>query len=89
MLLYINKWAYKWSQAFPKLAATPLAKVAAWAVGGLFLNYIGMFLTILNWDDAVAFHADIHYWGTFALLALMAASFVLRPPRAKAGRKSE
>jgi hypothetical protein len=42
-----------------------------------------MFLGILNWDDAVAFHAGVYYWGTITLIVFFALSFVLVPPRAK------
>jgi hypothetical protein len=37
----------------------------------------------------VAFHADVHYWGTFLLLGLVVCSFVIVPPRKKGEKKSE
>jgi Mg2+/citrate symporter len=88
MLLHINKWAYKWAVAYPKLAASKLAQAIAYVVGGSLFGYIGMFIAILNWDDAMAFHADVFYWGTFLLLTLLMASFVVRPPRTKKAASS-
>jgi hypothetical protein len=42
-----------------------------------------MFLAILNWDDAVAFHSALYFCGTIALLVLLLLSMVIKPPRAK------
>jgi hypothetical protein len=89
ILVHINKWAYKWSQTVPKFANSRVADVGAFVAGGVLFAYIGMFMAILNWDDAVAFHADIHYWGTYVLLGLLACSFVIVPPRKKTEKRSE
>lgn len=89
ILVHINKWAYKWSQTVPKFANSRVADVGAFVAGGVLFAYIGMFMAILNWDDAVAFHAGVHYWGTYVLLGLLVCSFVIVPPRKKAEKKSE
>lgn len=83
MLLHINKWIYKWVQSYPKLGSSLVIRVLAYVVGGSYFAYIGMFMAILNWEDAVAFHAGVYHWGTWVLMATFVATFVLRPPSTK------
>lgn len=84
ILLHITKWAYKWSLALPpKLTNSKLFSFLAFFASANFMTYIGMFIVVLHWDDAVAFHTDIYHWGTIALLALLVLSLTVRPPRSK------
>ena len=81
ILVHINKWLYKWSLAFPKLSNSLPVRIFAFVLGSTLFSYVGMFLSMLDWNDAVAFHSDVHYWGTILLLIGLALSLLVRPPR--------
>lgn len=81
ILLQVNKWFYKWAMAYPKISSSLPAKILGYIASTTILNYIGMFLTILNWEDAISFHSGVHYWGTYLLLGLLAITFVVPAPK--------
>lgn len=84
LLLHITKWAYKWSQILPtKITNSTIFNILTWIFSATMMNYIGMFIVVLEWEDAVLFHSNIYHWGTILLVLLFVLSFVLRPPRQK------
>lgn len=67
------------SQVLPKLANNFIAKAIAFVVASSLLNYTGMFIVILTWPEAIQCYKDLHFIGTFIMVTLLAASFVIRP----------
>lgn len=66
---------------------SPLASFLTLCVSMLYMTYIGMFIVVLEWEDALSFHRDIYHWGTVSLLTAFTLSFVLLPPRRKTEHK--
>jgi hypothetical protein len=90
ILLYLTKWAYKWTLVFPqKITNSKLFTVLTWCVSATLMNYIGMFMVVLDWEDAIAFYSDLHYYGSVIFVVLFLLSFVLRPPRQKGQKDHE
>lgn len=81
IIVHINKWIYKWSLAFPKLSNSIPVRIFAFVLGSTLFSYVGMFLSMLDWNDAVAFHSDVYHWGTIVLFLGLALSLIVRPPR--------
>ena len=85
--MHLAKWVYKMSLAYPILAASPLVRIVTFILSSSILNYIGMFMAILNWDSAIEFHSDVFHWASITLLIATLLTFVIKPPRAKDSKK--
>jgi len=50
ILLYLTKWAYKWTLLLPsKLTNSWIFTFLTWIVSATLMNYIGMFIVVLEW----------------------------------------
>lgn len=87
--MHIAKWVYKMSLAYPKLSSSLPVRIVTIILASSLINYIGMFMAILNWDNAFAFHADVFHWGSIALLIATLLTFVIIPPRSKDNKKGQ
>jgi hypothetical protein len=87
MEMHLTKWVYKMSLAYPKLASSLPVRIITFILASSILNYIGMFMAILNWDDAVAFHTDLFHWATITLFVATVLTFIIIPPRSKNDKK--
>jgi len=87
MEMHIAKWVYKMSLAYPKLASSAPVRIFTIILASSVINYIGMFMAILNWDNAIAFHSDVFHWSSIALIIATLLTFVIIPPRAKDNKK--
>ncbi len=85
--MHLTKWVYKMSLAYPKLASSLPVRIITFILASSILNYIGMFMAILNWDDAVAFHTDLFHWATITLFVATVLTFIIIPPRSKNDKK--
>ena len=82
--MVITKWVYKMSLTMnEKILNSKVVKLMAFLGGALFMNYIGMFIVVLTWDEAVKFYSDINYIGTYLLIILLVASLVVKPKKRK------
>lgn len=50
VVITISKWAYRISQAMPKLSNNIIVKAIAFLVASSLLNYVGMFIVVLTWN---------------------------------------
>lgn len=82
-MIHINKWVYKWSQAYPVFSKNIVTQLIAFIIAASLFSYIGMTVVILNWDDVMAFHGQVNHWGTITLLGLTICSFLIVPPKLK------
>lgn len=89
MEMHLAKWVYKMGLAYPKLASSSPVRIFVFILSTSILNYTGMFMAILNWDNAIEFHSDIYHWASITLLVGTILSFVIKPPRAKDSKKSD
>ena len=67
------------SQALPKLSATLPAKIVAFIISSSLLNYTGMFIVVLTWNEAVQCYKNMYFMGNILMFILLVASFVIKP----------
>jgi magnesium-transporting ATPase (P-type) len=84
MLINITKWTYKWSQILPKsMKNSIIFQILTYFISLSLMTYIGMFIVLLDWSDALAFHNNFYHWGTILLVLFTIFSFIIPPPRSK------
>lgn len=55
--------------------------VLAFIVGTISLNYLGMGIVLLEWENMVAFYSQLHYSISIGLIVMLVLSFIIKPPR--------
>lgn len=75
----MSKWAYRMSQALPKLSKSLPAQIIAFIVSSSLLNYTGMFIVVLTWNEAIQCYKNMNFIGTILMFVLLLASFVIKP----------
>ena len=79
IIIIISKWAYRISQAIPKISNFILVKIIAFIIASSLLNYTGMFIVVLTWNEALQCYRDMDFIGNILMLSLLVASFVIKP----------
>lgn len=51
----------------------------AFIVSSSLLNYTGMFIVVLTWNEALQCYKNMNFIGTILMLALLLASFMIKP----------
>ena len=70
------------SFALPKhIRQSKWSTVLAFIVGTISLNYLGMGIVLLEWENMVAFYSQLHYSISIGLVLMLAFSLVIKPPR--------
>mgnify|MGYP001212114163 CR=1 len=65
--------------SMPEISHNIFAKIIAFLVGSSLLNYTGMFIVVLTWNEALQCYKDMHFIGNIMMFALLVASFVIKP----------
>jgi hypothetical protein len=82
LLNHISKWVYKMSAKIPlKIKTSRACQVLTFLAITTLINYIGMFMVLLTWENAVQFYSDIYYYGSIVLAILFGLTFIIKPPR--------
>ena len=87
--MQISKWAYRMSVAVPELAQSKFLRGCAFFFSAEWMNYIGMFIVILKWDEAVQAYKNMWFLGNITMGFFLVASLVISPKTFKRKRISE
>ena len=84
ILVQLTKFFYKLSFFLPKSfrsswAATALVYIA----GSITMNYIGMAVVLLEWENMIFFYSGLYYSMTIAMVVCLLLSFVIKTPKKK------
>jgi len=84
ILVQLTKFFYKLSFFLPKSfrsswAATALVYIA----GSITMNYIGMAVVLLEWENMKFFYSGLYYSMTIAMVVCLLLSFVVKTPKQK------
>lgn len=77
------------SQALPKFSSFFLVKAVAFLVGSSLLNYTGMFIVVLTWNEALQCYKNMNFIGNIWIFALLIASFIIKPKMFKSKSQYE
>ena len=70
------------SFALPKnIKQSKGSTVLAFIFGTISLNYLGMGIVLLEWENMVAFYSQLHYSISICLVVFLGLSFIIKPPR--------
>jgi len=80
----ITKFFYKLSFYLPKSFRESWAAVAlVYIAGSTALNYIGMAIVLLEWENMVFFYEKLHYSVTIVMVVCLFLSFIIKTPKLK------
>lgn len=75
------------SQVLPKLSKMLVVRIITFLVCSSLLNYTGMFIVILTWNEAVQAYKDMDFIGNIMMGILLICSFVVKPSMFKRKEK--
>lgn len=88
ILNHITKWCYKWSFVLPKtVTGSKMFYVLTWLTSCITMNSIGMVAVILEWNAALKFYEDLHYFPIIFLTTVLLLSWIFKPPAKKTQKK--
>jgi hypothetical protein len=50
-------------------------------VGTISLNYIGMAIVVLEWENLIIFYSDLYFSITILLFVFLGLSFIIKTPK--------
>ena len=67
-----------------------VATALVWLVGTITMNYIGMAVVVLEWENLIAFYSDLYFCITILLVVCLVLSFVVKTPKQpREGKKAQ
>lgn len=61
--------------------------VLTWLTSCITMNSIGMVAVILEWNAALKFYEDLHYFPIIFLTTVLLLSWIFKPPAKKTQKK--
>jgi|JI10StandDraft_1071094.scaffolds.fasta_scaffold30294_1 general stress protein CsbA len=75
------------SIVLPKISNSMIGKIIAFIVASSLLNYTGMFIVVLTWNEAVKCYNNMDFIGNILMFSLLIASTVIKPKMFKSKEK--